>query len=243
MLTEPQESRKGSYVQESRDTVQLAAGKELADRLGSGTIGVTSTSLSQSAYVKDVNGTLVSVGQLWDQCFIVGFCMQEDIVLNTATFTTDPEVSQLVVPRCADGLYCCEKFEQKYTEASKHTKYSSVRMDSITTELVILHRRLVHFDVNAIKASHRHAPMFTKLTGKLSFCHSCGLEKAITKQFTSHLQQVSFAGLKILSQPSARMARGVGSALSKRRKRAIQLGKGKSDCIRVGLGSREEFKV
>ncbi len=64
MFAKKKDAESGSYKAGSSSTVQLAAGKDKVPCLGSGTLKFGNLSLPDAVHVQDLNGTLVSVGQI-----------------------------------------------------------------------------------------------------------------------------------------------------------------------------------
>lgn len=74
-----------------QDTVELAAGSTGTTCLGTGTVSEGAIELNQNVHVKDLHGTLISVGQVCDKGNIVLFTKDESIIPNITKFSVNKE--------------------------------------------------------------------------------------------------------------------------------------------------------
>lgn len=72
MSREPNEVVQGSHCQGSHDISELENGLNTSKCLGSGTIAVGNINSERSLHVERMNGTLLYLGQIWDQRKAVG---------------------------------------------------------------------------------------------------------------------------------------------------------------------------
>ena len=87
----------GSYSAGSKDVVRLAAGGRSARCLGKGTIRLAAKKLPDSIHADQLNGNLISVGNVCDQDKIVDSTKNEAIVLNTEIMSVKKSDVDLVV--------------------------------------------------------------------------------------------------------------------------------------------------
>lgn len=125
-----------TYQQGSIDTVQLAAGNNIAKCIGTGTLQYSDLILKIYIHVESLNGILVSVPQICDQKKIVLFTEHGAFIFNTELFSVDPRLKACLTPRFTSGMYC-------FSPISGIQAKSMISL-SVTSNTQLMHRSQVH---------------------------------------------------------------------------------------------------
>lgn len=181
------------YHKSSHEVFNLAAGSAPTICLGMDTIKVSKLELDSIIYVKNINRTLNSVGNLCDTDSTVVFTKQEAIIWNITKLTVNTENVVKVVPRNrATGLY-------DFT-ASNTTNDQALSAKPFT-DINVWHQKLTHKNVKLLKSLQENAINFGKLFGNLEPGHPCFLGKFMEKTVKSRLKQVECPGEVVLFWP------------------------------------------
>ena len=178
-----------TYVEDSRESVTLAAGGKTVKCIGEGTVRIGAIELPNSLHVQQLHGTLVSVGQICDQSKLIIFTDKEAIIMKKKVFEIDPDDIELVVNRNSDtGLYELE--DRDIQSRSSSHKALGAKED----ELQLWHNRLVHANVSILRSLSQHVKEFPILHGNIPPCHPCLLGRATKKSFDSKFEDASYPG-------------------------------------------------
>ena len=148
----------GTYEKASDVIVKTATGSEPAKFLGSGTLSIGKINLPGSIHVCDLNDTLVSVGQIYDDGKLVVFTKKEAIILNLSKFVVNKENLLAVVPRCKKTrLYefsddiLSNRNHGKVVETAKPARKKTGGNPPDQKNLSLWHNRLFHLNKPLLK--------------------------------------------------------------------------------------------
>ena len=106
MFAHKEDAVSSSYKRGGSTTkVQTAVGSSIGTCVGTGTYQHNNLELKDALYVKNLNQTLISVGDVCDLGKIIVFTSKEALILNNSRVEIPSEQVFDIVPRTEDGLY------------------------------------------------------------------------------------------------------------------------------------------
>lgn len=184
MFVDKDDAIPNTYQRGSKEEIQTAVGSSKTSCVGSGTYQHSKIVIPNALHVKNLNQSLISVGDVCDTGKVVVFTAKEAIILNRSKVALPNKDIFEVVKRQDDGLY---KFKN---DPAKALSVRLVRDNQ--TEL--WHRRLVHANNRVVQDIHKYTKDVPRLIGKLDPCHPCIVGKMTKKTFTSSFTPTSYPG-------------------------------------------------
>lgn len=150
---------KGSYIDGSTASVQLAAGSENASCFGKGTVSLDSIELPGCVHVDNLNSTLLSVGHICDQTKIVVFTANEAVILNMKGFSADAQHVVSIAKRNKTTRLHDRSGDLSDERRSLFTTSRPISMransTAISKDINLWHNRLGHAKENVLKSLPR----------------------------------------------------------------------------------------